>query len=382
MLLLRVMVATIIGFFLFVSAWLGVWHCVRLYATLRRSRLQAAVPRAADVPSVSVCIPARNETHAMSQCLERVLASDYEKLEILVFDDNSADDTSNIIRSFAQAGVRFVAGNELPQGWLGKNHALDVLAKEASGSYVLFMDVDTIIAPSTIRRVMDSVLGHDKAMASVIPERGDGWRVSVLFGHLRYFWEMTIHSATQPATASALWVIERKVLLEELGGLEMFRSTAACEAAIAAQLGLGRYECLVSGSELEVLYEKKWLSQVETSKRLLYPQANGTRFGAFFALTSLLLLNLPLFVLLSGFVLGWSSLQYIAGVALLVGMVTYGLYTHAMWRHVWWAGIFAWPVVVLQELVLFINSLQGYYRGTITWKGRPVSPYPRPLASK
>ena len=328
---------------------------------------------------MSVCIPARNETHAMAECLERVLASDYAKLEILVFDDNSADDTSNIIRSFAQAGVRFVAGNELPEGWLGKNHALDVLAKEASGTYVLFMDVDTIIAPSTIRRAVDSALYNDKTMVSVIPERADGWRASVLFGHLRYFWELSVSSASRPATASALWMIQRKVLLEDLGGLVSFRTTAACEAAIAAQLGPQHYQCLVSGPEVEVLYEKKWSSQVETSKRLLYPRANGTRFGALVALTSLLLLNLPFPVLLSGFVLGWSLLQLIAGVALFVGMMTYGIYTHAMWRHVWWAGVLVWPIVVLQELILFINSLQGYYRKTITWKGRPISPYPRPL---
>lgn len=373
------MVVAVINALLLASAMLAAWHGVRLYVSLRRSHVSARLPSVENTPSVSVCIPARNETHAMAQCLERVLASDYAKLEILVFDDNSADDTSAIIRSFAQAGVRFVAGNELPDGWLGKNHALDVLAKEASGTYLLFMDVDTIIAPSTIRRVVDNVILHDKKMVSVIPERGDGWRASVLFGHLRYFWELSVSSAARPATASALWMIKRKVLLEDLGGLVTYRSTAACEAAIAAQLGPDQYESLVSGPDIEVMYEKKWLSQVETSKRLLYPRANGTRFGALLALSSLLLLNLPLGVLLGGLVFGWSPLQLIALVALFVGMMVYGMYTHAMWRHVWWAGMFAWPIVVLQELVLFINSLQGYYRKTITWKGRPVSPYPRPL---
>lgn len=376
------MVVSTLSVLLFVSAWLATWHGVRLYRSLRRFRFPASVPAADELPSVSVCIPARNETHAMAECLEQVLESDYSKLEILVFDDSSDDDTSIIIRSFAQAGVRFVAGTELPQGWLGKNHALDVLAKEASGTYVLFMDVDTIIGPTTIRRLVDSISSGNKTMLSVIPERADGWRASVLLGHLRYFWELSVLSPQRPATASALWMIERNALLNELGGMEAFRSTAASEAAIAMQLGPTRYQSLVSGKEIEVMYEKKWLSQVETSKRLLYPRANGTKFGALIALSSLVILNVPLFVLLSGFVIGWSYLQLIAGLALFVGMMVYGMYTHAMWRHVWWAGIFAWPAVVLQELILFINSLQGYYRRTITWKGRPVSPYPRPLPSK
>lgn len=334
------------------------------------------------MPSVSVCIPARNETHAMAMCLERVLASDYKKLEILVFDDNSKDDTSVIIRSFAQAGVRFVAGTELPEGWLGKNHALDVLAKEASGTYVAFMDVDTIIAPTTIRRLVDTALASDKKMLSVIPERGDGWRASVLFGHLRYFWELSVNTTKQPASASALWMIERKMFLEELGGMDAFRSTAASESAIAALLGPSKYRALVSNQEIEVMYEKKWSSQVENSKRLLYPRANGTRLGALVALSSLLLMNLPLFVVLGGFFTGWSTLQVVAGLALFVGMMVYGIYTRSLWRHGWWLGMLCWPVVVLQELCLFLYSLQGYYRGTITWKGRSVLPYPRPLPAQ
>ena len=90
---------------------------------------------ASSLPTVSVCIAARNEVHALSQCLERVLQSDYEKLEVLVLDDSSEDDTPHIIKSFAHAGVRFIAGRDIPAGWLGKNHANQTLALEASGDY-------------------------------------------------------------------------------------------------------------------------------------------------------------------------------------------------------------------------------------------------------
>ena len=366
-----------LGLLLVLSACVSAWLSVRLYSSLQKFRLPKLLPASTLLPSVSVCVPARNEMHALEQCLERVLASDYKKLEILVFDDNSADDTSRIIRSFAQAGVRFVAGTELPEGWLGKNHAFDILAKEASGSHILFMDVDTVIAPSTIRRLVDALEYDKKTMAAVIPERADGWRLSVLFGHLRYFWELTVTSTQRPASASSLWIIERKTLLEELGGMVSFRSTAAPEAAIALTLGQESYKSYVSSSEIEVLYEKKWHSQVETSKRLLFPRANGTRFGALVAFASLLLLNLPIVVLISGFIMGWSYLQIVAGLGLFVGMMTYGIYTKSMWRKAWWVGVLTWPVVILQELILFLNSLQGYYRHTITWKGRPVSPYPR-----
>ena len=112
----------------------------------RRTFLFTRPPRITSsdqLPSVSVCIPARNETHAMSECLESVLASDYPKLEAIVLDDHSSDNTSHIIRAFAHAGVRFVEGDELPDDWLGKNFSLQTLANEASGKIILFMDVDT-----------------------------------------------------------------------------------------------------------------------------------------------------------------------------------------------------------------------------------------------
>jgi len=128
---------------------------VRLVLSLGSMRPRLTKPLSSkDLPTVSVCIPARNEKHAMTQCLERVLASDYEKLEVVVFDDSSNDETSVLIRSFAHAGVRFVPGTELPGEWLGRNRALDILAHEASGDYIVFMDVDTYITVNSITKLM------------------------------------------------------------------------------------------------------------------------------------------------------------------------------------------------------------------------------------
>ena len=119
----------------------GVLHVMVLYKLVRVFRFLSFSLRSQkivdEIPSVSVCIAARNETHAMTQCLERVIATDYPKLEIIVLDDGSRDDTSILIKSFAHAGVRFVEGKTLQDGWLGKNYAQYTLAKEASGKIVV-----------------------------------------------------------------------------------------------------------------------------------------------------------------------------------------------------------------------------------------------------
>lgn len=349
---------------------------VRLQVALGRFKIRKMYTAALEAPSVSVCIPARNETHAMAQCLERVLASDYKKLEIVVYDDHSKDDTSILIQSFAHAGVRFVPGGALPDGWLGRNHALETLAREASGTYLVFLDVDTFIQPTTISQLVGYVMTENVKMTSVIPGRNDTWRASVLLGHLRYFWELILSRAAAPATSSAIWMIDRHTLLDKLGGFVPYKNNVQPESQLAAALGTSQYHCLLGNRQLGVTYEKKWLSQVETSQRLLFPMVGGTWAKGMLAIMVLLLLNLPFFIVLSAAVLGWTMMHAMALWLMFVYMALYSVYTNRVWRDAWWIGGLLWPVIILQELVLFVRSMWGYARGTITWKGRPVSAPP------
>ena len=327
-----------------------------------------------DMPSVSVCIPARNETVAMTQCLERVIASRYPKLEIIVLDDSSADNTSYLIKSFAHSGVRFVEGSKLPAGWLGKNHALQGLLNEASGSLVLFMDVDTQIGPDTIEQLVSYLRQENASMISVLPMRNDGYRVSVLLSTLRYFWELIRHTRHSPAASSSAWMIDRKLLIDDLDGFKLVKNDIQPEAKIAAQLAMqNKYRFLIGTSMLGVSFEKKWESQVDTSVRLLYPLLGGNLKGGFLGLLFLLALNLPTIFILDGFVYGWSVIQIAAFWLLCIFIAMYALYLDKVWAKAWWLGALLWPYIVAQELAILIISIVRYKRGTISWKGRPIT---------
>ena len=344
------------------------WRAIALFAVRNRSTTIAT----ANLPTVSVCIPARNEMHALTECLERVLASDYEKLEILVFDDSSADDTSVLIKSFAHEGVRFVPGTHLPDGWLGKNHALQVLAGEASGSLVIFMDVDTRIEPSTIRRLVGVAVSQKLDMVSAIPRRADMWRLSVVFGTLRYFWQLVMPGAHYPATSSALWVINRKVLLSTLGGFISYSGDIEPEAHIARRIGI-RYRCLLAAAWLGVSFEKKWLSQCETSRRLLYPQFGGKWWSVVLGFGLLVMLNMPTVLAIHGSLHGFIGPHFVSLLVLVAFMATYGLSLTRLWVKNWFIGALLWPYIIFQELILFILSVWGYASHSITWKGRAVA---------
>lgn len=325
------------------------------------------------LPSVTVCIPARNETHAMTECLERLVASDYQKLEVIVLDDLSGDNTPVLIKSFAHAGIRFVEGTALPEGWLGKNHALQELLEEASGTYVLFMDVDTVVKPDSITKLVNYALSEKALMVSVLPRREDGWRGSVLFSPLRYFWEVVFHRRSAPSTASNAWLIHRQTLRDSFKGFGLFKSAIQPEANFSAKLmETNDYRFLIGTEGLGIGYEKKWRSQVETSIRLLFPLLGGRVEHGFAALFDLLIVFTPTLVVLGGFVFGFGLQQAIAGCLMLLFALLYGMYLKRVWKHGWLIGALLWPVIVLQEAVLVAISMIQYNRRAVTWKGRLV----------
>jgi len=354
---------------------------VRVGRVIHRYAYHAA-PVLTDLPTVSVCIPARNEVHAMTECLERVLASDYPKLEIIVLDDGSVDDTSVLIKSFAHAGVRFVEGRPLPSGWLGKNNALQGLLDEASGELVLFLDVDTTLRASSVSKLVAHAAHHKVKLTSVLPQREDGLRASVFLGTLRYFWALFFGSSTYPAMSGACWLVDREELTA-MGGFSAFKASTQPVEVIARELSSNaRYELVISNSQLGISYEKKWLSQVETGIRLLRPLFGNTWLATVAAMALIALVVIPLAGLTTGLMAASMSLVVLSVLCLLLITSLSLRYYKTVWRYGWWLGAIHWPYVALQEAILILMSIYKYSRGTVTWKGRPITSTVRSAADK
>jgi len=126
-----------------------------------------------DQPLVSVLIPARNEEGNLPLILQDLLDHDYENLEILVYDDVSEDRTAEVIESFTDRDkrIRYLAGEPLPEGWLGKNHACYQLARHAQGDYLLFLDADVRVYAGLIRRSLAHLQKHDLSLLSIFPRQ-------------------------------------------------------------------------------------------------------------------------------------------------------------------------------------------------------------------
>ncbi|MGC2261500.1 MAG: glycosyltransferase, partial [Candidatus Acidiferrales bacterium] len=102
-------------------------------------------------PLVSVLIPAYNEEAVIADTVGSALASRYPKLEIIVVDDGSTDQTSErVLESFGHdPRVRL-----LRQANYGKSAALNHALAEASGEIIVTIDADTVVDPDAIPRLV------------------------------------------------------------------------------------------------------------------------------------------------------------------------------------------------------------------------------------
>ena len=139
--------------------------------SLRKPHSDSKIPEPA--PFISILIPARNEEPNIETCLESLQRQDYPNFEILVLDDNSSDSTANIVARIAAGDerIQLITGELLPEGWAGKPFACYQLAKRARGSWLLFVDADTIHAPQMLRSVLSLTLELKPSLLSGFPRQ-------------------------------------------------------------------------------------------------------------------------------------------------------------------------------------------------------------------
>ena len=152
---------------------LGLVLLRRHWARLPSLELDPALPP--DPPSVCLCIPVRDEAQELAPALDSWLAQDYPDLSILVVDDGSTDGSTELLRQRASAHphrLRVLRNDQLPAGWLGKNHALDLASRQPEAQavdWLLFADGDVQASPDLVRRAVAFVRSRPTDILALIP---------------------------------------------------------------------------------------------------------------------------------------------------------------------------------------------------------------------
>jgi cellulose synthase/poly-beta-1,6-N-acetylglucosamine synthase-like glycosyltransferase len=131
--------------------YLGYPVVIRALAALVGRRGGAPEPRAEEWPSVSLLIAAHNEAGIIEERIRNALALDYPagKLEVVVATDGCHDATAEIVRRYADRGVRLL---EYPLR-RGKATVLNDSIPQLTGAVVVLSDANTFTEPGAVRRL-------------------------------------------------------------------------------------------------------------------------------------------------------------------------------------------------------------------------------------
>lgn len=172
-----------ISFFLFIASALT-WFAIALLGTLG-VLLTRPITRHdpnPDPPEVTIVIAARDEADRIGTTIDHLLAIHSPRIQIVIIDDRSTDATATIVEQRADLDprLRLIRIDELPDGWLGKPHALHLGTKEISTEWILFSDADTWISEDALARALQAARQSPRPIdqVAVLP----GYEASSILG--------------------------------------------------------------------------------------------------------------------------------------------------------------------------------------------------------
>lgn len=339
----------------------GTWGI--LFSNLAFIRSQKDTP-VSSLPSLTVCIPARNEADNLRRLLPSLQDQKYPDLEILIWDDRSEDETWSVIDAVDEPRLTAFRGETPPEGWLGKGHALYQCTRRANGDCYVFLDADAELqGPEALRRL---VARHIRAPGSVTSGlthlRGGGLLLVSLLSHtlLRSLPWSQVQRTNVPelsALNGQCWSIDAEVY-------HQYEPHAETRTEILEDMAIGRYlkaqghpPALLDLQDLVAVYMyDDFASAWRGFRKNTYPLMGGTPTR---------------FVLLFGvYLLAWIVAPFLSGwfLASIYGMK---LITDRASGMPLYVSVLA-PISYLLGLFIQIDSAIHHWINRVQWKGRSV----------
>lgn len=118
--------------------------------------------------SVSVLIAARNEEDNIGKTIEDILAQDYPShlYELIIVDDHSTDRTSEIIKSYADRGVKLIVLNEKEALNSYKKKAISEAIKLSNAELIISTDADCRMGTKWLKTIISCYESGDYKLVS------------------------------------------------------------------------------------------------------------------------------------------------------------------------------------------------------------------------
>lgn len=97
---------------------------------------------------ISVIIPTYNRAKLIGRAIQSILNQSYQDIEIIIVDDASTDETSNIVKTFKSPNIKYFALDKNS----GACHARNIGIQHATGEYISFLDSDDTWEPTKLEQ--------------------------------------------------------------------------------------------------------------------------------------------------------------------------------------------------------------------------------------
>ena len=336
--------------------------------------------------TISAIVPARNEEAVIAASIES-LATQAEIAEIIAVNDQSSDRTLETLQELAQRipKLRVVEATVPPPGWVGKNHACWIGARQAECEWMLFTDADAVLSEGASAKALALASEHQAVLVSFSPGQVlKTWYEKALipFVYVRlaqkFSFDQVNDAKSTAAAANGQFLMVRRDTYQAAGGHAAVHGEVLEDVAFARRVkgSGGRIWFGYSDGAVRVRMYRSFSAMWEGWKKNLFVLMGGTT-GAVFSEFESTFPWMIIVLLLIGIKM---PIALFAGVVLLLlRQLSYGL---ALTRNQF---PFKFIMYYLPAVFLYAGALrashESYAKGKVSWKGREY-PVGSPGASK
>ncbi len=275
------------------------------------------ISKGKSLPTVTVLVSSRNEERDLPECISSLEKLNYPegKLQVVLVNDRSTDNTEQLIKEAAQRNEHFIGLNttDYPHHNLeAKARGIALGFKHAVGEWVFITDADAIVHPDWIRASLDDVDEHTGMVGGALMVEPISWLAKlerVCWAFVQMF-NLGMSGWGIPFVCVGPNMAMRKSIYDEAGGLENRNFTIAEDLALFKMVTEAGYKVKTYMDERTVVR----LKPVPSFRHLISQQRRWLKGGLDDGILYLIILGLAFGwgLLVSSYILfGWLlSLKY------------------------------------------------------------------------
>ena len=333
-------------------------------------------------PKISILVPARNEANNIRRCVLSLLQQNYDNYEVIVIDDNSTDNTLEILQEIQQQhpNLQIISGQPLKSGWFGKAYAMQQLLQHATGEYCLFVDSDTehkqnmlaFSSSNILQSKADLMSGYTQYTMRNLGEKFILPSIYLMLAMVFPFFLIRSTKTPRNSFSVGMYMMYKTTSLRKLGGFEAVRNDIDEDIMITRHFkknGLRTHFIDAKSVVVAYMYDSFAAAYQGISKNL-YPAAdkNLLEAGLIVLLISVLFL-LPIALFVESLLIGiphWLLLLPIAGATIMWSMVMHNR------KHPIYYGFTYWLLMLALLAITLTSTKKIAFGKGVLWKGRLV----------